>query len=120
VMEVLPFVDGLDLETSLEGDLKRRGRLLGPRQETVFGSRVDEAGREELLRFRATGGPMALHRTSATGVVGSVFVAVFHGRGDDSFDDLPARERLRPSAIGGLQTFPQRRYAPMRLPYQYR
>ncbi len=120
LMEVLPMVDGLDLETGLEAELGRAGKMVGPRKEVVFGSRAVTGGKGEALRFRENEGAAALHRWSPTGTAGSVLVAVFLGQGDDSFEDMPARERLRPVAIGNQGTFPQPRAEPMRLPYQYR
>jgi len=93
---------------------------VGPRKEVVFGSRAVTGGKGEALSFRENEGAVALHRWSPTGTAGSVLVAVFLGRGDDSFEDMPARERVRPVAIGNQGTFPQPRAEPMRLPYQYR
>lgn len=120
VLEMLPMVDGLDLETGLEADLSRMGRQVGPRQETIFGSCGTVDGKGEGLRFREVAGQTAVHRRSPTGTVGSILVAVFIGKGSDSFADLPARERMRPSVVGPQGAFPQRRYEPMRLPFQYR
>ena len=120
ILEVLPMVDGLDLETGLVAELGRAGKMVGPRKEVVFGSRAVTGGKGEALRFRENEGAAALHRWSPTGTAGSVLVAVFLGQGDDSFEDMPARERLRPVAIGNQGTFPQPRAEPMRLPYQYR
>lgn len=120
ILEVLPMADGLDLETGREADLGRSGRWVGPRKETVFDSRGTVTGKGEPLQFREGVGPSVVHRWSPTGTAGSVLVAVFLGKGDDSFDDMSARERLRTGVIGHQGTFPQRRYEPMRLPYQYR
>jgi hypothetical protein len=120
ILEVLPMVDGLDLESGLAADLGKAGKRVGPRKEVVFGSRGTEGGKAEALRFRKNEGAAALHRWSPTGTAGSVLVAVFVGQGDDSFDDMPARERQRAVAVGNQGTFPQPSAEPMRLPYQYR
>lgn len=119
-VEILPLVDGLDLETGEDGDLGRPGRRLGPREETVFGARAGtEKGKAEVLRFRDTTGPEPLFRTSPTGTEGSVVLAVFLGKGADSFDDRPMLKRRRTVGVapaGGMQ---MGRFEPMLLPYQY-
>jgi len=120
IVEILPMVDGLDLEKGLGAGLEMAGRRVGPRQETVFGTRASADGKGESLRFGEGAGPVAVHRESLTGTDGSVVIAVFLGKGVDSFADRPARERLRANAFGEPGAFPQRRYEPMRLPYQYR
>jgi hypothetical protein len=119
-IEVLPMVDGLDLETGEAADLARAGRRVAPRKETVFAVRAGADGKGEALRFREVNGPEALRRTAPTGTLGSVVVAVFLGEGTDSFDDRPALQRRRPGTFPQPGSFPQRRYEPMLLPYQYR
>lgn len=119
-LEVLPIVDGLDLETGLEAELRRAGKMLGPRDDVAFGGRSGTGGKEEVLRFRGGEGVTALHRWNPSGTVGSVVLAIFVGQGEDSFDDRPVSERVQPMAIGNQGSFPQRRTEPMRIPYQYR
>jgi hypothetical protein len=112
--EVLPSVDGLDLESGEPADLTRRGRVVPPRGKTVFTSMRGEDGKAVPLRFRQVADTSARYRTNSTGTLGSVVVAGFLGAGTESFDTRPLLTRRR---TGG---FPERRYEPMLLPYQYR
>lgn len=119
-LEVLPIVDGLDLESGEPGDLARRGRVLPPRQKTVFTAMAGPEGKAAPLTFREVADTQALHRVSSTGTAGSVVVAVFLPAGKDSFDSRPLLERRLPPLHGGPGAVPARRYEPMLLPYQYR
>lgn len=120
IIEVLPMVDGLDLETGKESDLTRKGRRVAPRKNTVFAVRAGPDGKGSPLRFLEDQGLDALHRVSPTGTAGSIVIAVFLGEGADSFDSRSARERRRPGVFPQPGSFPERRYEPMLLPYQYR
>lgn len=119
-IEVLPSVDGIDLETGEVADLRRRGRLLAPRETTLFTSIADAEGRAVPLAFREISDTSALHRITPTGTLGSVIVCVFLPDGKDSFFTRPLLERRLPDLPGALGTIPRRRYEPMLLPYQYR
>lgn len=119
-LEVLPMVDGLDLESGQEARLERVGRLVGPRKETLFSTRSGADGKGESLRFLANQDLEKLHRTHSTGTAGSLVIAVFLGEGDESFQNRPARERRRPGIFPQPGSFPERRYEAMLIPYQYR
>ncbi len=119
-IEVLPMVDGLDLESGGPADLARSGRVLPPRQKTVFTTMAGEGGKAAPLTFREVADTQALHRITPTGTAGSVVVAVFLPAGRDSFDSRPLLERRLPPLHSGGGTTPRRRYEPMLLPYQYR
>jgi len=120
ILEVLPMVDGLDLESGLEASLERPGRQVAPRKETVFNARVGPKGKAECLRFLENRGTATVHRSHVTGTAGSLVIAVFLGEGDESFDSRSARERRRPGIFPQPGSFPERRYEAMLLPYQYR
>ena len=119
-IEVLPSVDGLDLETGKPADLALRGRLLGPRESVAFASMAGAAGKETPLTFREVKDTSALYRMTTTGTLGMVVVAVFLPKDVDSFDSQPLLQRRLPSLHGGPGALPNRRYQPMLLPYQYR
>ncbi len=119
-VEILPSVDGLDLETGEAADLQRRGRIVPPREKTVFTTMAGEEGKAVPLTFREVPDTSALHRLTPTGTLGMVGVAVFLPEGRDSFDSRPLLERRQPALHGGPGAIPLRRYEPMLLPYQYR
>lgn len=119
-IEVLPSVDGLDLETGAPADLSKRGRLLGPRETVVLASMAGQDGKAVPLAFREVRDTSALYRLTPTGTLGSVVVSVFLAKDSDSFDSQPLLQRRLPSLHGGPGALPNRRYQPMLLPYQYR
>jgi hypothetical protein len=115
ILELLPSVDGLELETGAPLALTSRGRLVPPRGKVSFGQIQGAEGKAELLRFRAVSGPQALYQISTTGTLGAVQVAVFVGAGSDTFDARPPLARRNRT-----RTFPQTHHEPLLLPYQYR
>jgi len=115
ILELLPSVDGLDLDTGAPLELTSRGRLVPPRARVLFGLINGPEGKAEPLRFRAVSGPQALYQISTTGTLGAVQVAIFLGAGTDTFDSRPPLARRNHA-----RTFPQRRHEPILLPYQYR
>ncbi len=119
-VEILPSMDGLDLETGAPTDLERRGRIVPPRDKTVFATISGGDGKAEPLRFREVADTGALYRTSPGGTLGSIAVAVFLPKGANSFESRPSLERRKPALPGTPGALPQRRYEPMLLPYQYR
>lgn len=118
-LEVLPMVDGLSLATGQNASLEESGRLVGPRETSRFDTQMGSGGKAEPLQFRGIEGIETLHRSSPTGTLGSIVVAVFLEQGAESFDARHPLERRR-SDGPGLRQWPQRRYEPMLLPYQYR
>lgn len=114
-LELLPSVDGLDLESGEVLELKSRGRVVPPRGTTQFSFINGADGKAEPLRFRSITGPQAIHQISSTGTLGVVQVAVFQAQGTDTFESRPPSARR----IHG-RTFPQRHHEPLLLPYQYR
>jgi hypothetical protein len=121
-LEVLPFVDGLDLETGRPGELSMIGRRIPPRGDTVFSHRrakspPGDAAVPGRLQFRTLPEIRAPFQNTPTGTLGSVVVAVFLAEGTDSFDDRPVLERRR--AVQHA-SFPQPHHQPLLLPYQYR
>lgn len=115
ILEVLPSVDGLDLQSGEALELKQRGRMVPPRGKTVFDAISGADGKAEKLKFRAVKGTQALYQISSTGTLGAVQVAVFLGQGTDTFDARPPLARRNRA-----RSFPDRQFEPMLLPYQYR
>lgn len=115
ILEVLPSVDGLDLQSGTALELKQRGRMMPPRGKTVFDAISGADGKAAPLKFRAVKGTQALYQISSTGTLGAVQLAVFLGQGTDTFDARPPLARRNRA-----RSFPDRQFEPMLLPYQYR
>lgn len=115
LLELLPSVDGLDLESGMALDLNTPGRQVPPRATTLFSFINGPDVKAGPLKFRAISGPQAIHQISSKGTLGSVQVAVFLAEGADTFQARPPLARRNKA-----RTFPQRHHEPLLLPYQYR
>ncbi|MCB1226424.1 MAG: hypothetical protein KDK99_11470 [Verrucomicrobiales bacterium] len=120
-LEVMPRVDGEDLEARDAASWEAAGVVVPAHGRHVFAERRTQEGRAERLKFGTSQGVETLHLLPFAGTVGKVAVAVFLP-GEDVPKSLTQPRRPRAQAVWKPHsgTPPNQASTPFLIPYQFR